>query len=148
MKRKYETYKHLSCVSVAALPAGVRGSVTPGGAHLSVPSPQSGDPLRLLPARLHHPSVPESCDLWLQGRAVPALLDSLPDLCESQRRAGGAEREPQASGRHVMWSADEYVWVSGVVVGHKNTKDVTMKSSFHSFPQQHVRSEHTQSLPV
>lgn len=56
-----------SSVPAAALHAGLRGSVSSGGAHLPLPPPGSGNPLHLLPGGLRHPSLHEPGHLRLSG---------------------------------------------------------------------------------
>lgn len=73
-----------SFASAAAVHAGLRGSLPAGGSHLHLPPAEPGDPLHLLPARLHHPSFPEPGCLWLPGRALQEVLDPVPVLSESE----------------------------------------------------------------
>lgn len=57
---------YLRCVfvSAAAVHARLCGSLPSGGSDLSLPSAGPGDSIHLLPARLHHPPLPEPHDLW------------------------------------------------------------------------------------
>lgn len=94
-------YRFLVKMVKACFPAALSGcsacwpgSLPAGRTHLHLPPAQPGDPLRLLPARLHHPSFPEPRRLRLSGRALQEVLDPVPVLPESERPAGlacGAE---------------------------------------------------------
>ena len=85
-----------------AVPASVRGSVAAGGVDHSVPPPEPGDPLRLLPARLHHTPVPQPHHLWVSGRELQKVLDPLPYLSDRtswRTRAPALQGHPQGQVR-------------------------------------------------
>lgn len=80
----------VSFAAAAAVPAGLRGSLPAGGPDLHLPPAEPGDPLRLLPARLHHPSLPEPGRLRLPGRALQEVLAPVPVLSRSEPHSGPA----------------------------------------------------------
>lgn len=70
--------------------AGLRGALHADATHPVVPTVWPGNPLHQLSACLHHPTLPEPNDLWLQRRKVPKVLDGVPHPEGQESEAGGA----------------------------------------------------------
>ena len=90
-----------------------------------LPSAQPGDSFHLLPARLHHPSLPEPRHLRLQGRAAQEVPDPGPGRSRQYRQgqARGAEGQPEgqittSDQPECDWRLRHWVWFESLL--HRN----------------------------
>ncbi len=100
-------------VSAAAVHASLCGPFPSGRSNLHLSPLQPGDPLHILPGRLHHPSFHEPCDIRFSGREVQDVLDPVPGMsvpkhCEGQ--TGVAENEPV--GKTTIFGVHKFNWLS------------------------------------